>query len=355
MVPTIRSVAAWLFLGVILATAGCTAPPTAATAPKGAVTGAASAASSAQPPCPATATDLKGAYAMNGELYVNTFGTPEGRPITTGHHDMKPSWSKTGDSLVFFRVIAFAKQVPDWKTAICTIKTDGSGFRQLTDGTHTDFNPTWTRDGQNLIVLNRQDKQVVGTHSYVVMFTRSDAGPGDEYAVSDTRTPTESLSCLKDGRELVWAFRGLGIKRGYFLMTPGRDNSAKYEPLQCELANAGLLDRVSVSPGETKICFEFQRGSGAYRYPGRILYIADFDARAKTITNPKIIANEAGDPDTVYLYPRWTRDESAVVYHCNKTGKNQLYLYRLKDGSTIRVSTNAGADYMFPHGEATPK
>jgi len=35
-----------------------------------------------------------------------------------------------------------------------------------------------------------------------------------------------------------------------------------------------------------------------------------------------------------------SRDESAVVYNCNKTGENQLYMYRLKDGSTIRVSAN---------------
>jgi Tol biopolymer transport system component len=55
------------------------------------------------------------------------------------------------------------------------------------------------------------------------------------------------------------------------------------------------------------------------------------------------------------LFPRWTKDESAVVYQCNKTGKNQLYMYRLKDGSTIRVSTNGKANYAYPCGEETPK
>lgn len=299
-------------------------------------------------PAESPATELKGAYSVNGELHVNTFGKPEGKPLTTGHQDMKPSWSKTGDMLVFFRVTEFAKQIPDWKTAICIIKTDGTGFRKLTDGTHTDFNPTWTRDGTNLVVLNRQNKK---TRGYAVMFTKHDAGPGDEYAVSDTRIHTYAFSCLKDGRLLVSASKS----PRYFLMTPGRDNGAKYEPLQCELAQTGMLDRVSISPSETKVCFEYQKGAGEYRYPGRILHIADFDAKALTITNPKVIANEAGDRGTIYLYPRWTKDESAVVYHCNKTGKSQLYMYRLKDGSTTRVSTNPAANYMFPHGEATPK
>jgi hypothetical protein len=43
-----------------------------------------------------------------------------------------------------------------------------------------------------------------------------------------------------------------------------------------------------------------------------------------------------------------------VVYHLNNTGKGQLYVYRLADGSTKRVSTNAAADYRYPHGAAAP-
>jgi len=314
-----------------------------------------------------TDTGLKGAYAVDGRLHVGVFGKPDSEPLTTGHQDMKPSWSKTGDMLVFFRVTKFAADVPDWKTAICVIKTDGTGFRKLTDGTHTDFNPTWTRDGTNLVVFNRQKSfgwesrgfpskakakgDNRGKDGYVVMFTRHDARPGDEYAVSDTRRHSYAYSCLKDGRLLVSASHPLG----YYLMTPGRNNSTKYEPIQCELAKEGSLDRISISPSETKVCFEFQRGFGEYRYPGRVLYIADFDAKERIITNPKVIANENADQNATYLYPRWTKDESAVVYHHGRGGRNQLYMYRLDDETTTRVSTNPAANYMFPHGEKSPK
>jgi len=44
----------------------------------------------------------RGSYYVNGEIHVGTYGQPEGKPLTTGHHDFKPSWSKTGDMLVFF-------------------------------------------------------------------------------------------------------------------------------------------------------------------------------------------------------------------------------------------------------------
>ena len=101
-----------------------------------------------------------------------------------------------------------------------------------------------------------------------------------------------------------------------------------------------MLDRVSVSPSEKKVCFEFQTGF-KYTEPGRTLYIADFDAQKRTITNLKAIANEEGKPFW-YAYPRWIDGEAAVVYHSDETGKGQLYVYRLEDGSTKRVSTNAG-------------
>ena len=182
-----------------------------------------------------TSTGLKGAYARNGRIHVGVFGESDGEPITTGPADMKPSWSKTGDMLVFFRVTKFAQEIPNWKTAICVVNVDGTGFHKLTDGTHTDFNPTWTRDGSNRAIFNRRNPNTGG---YTVMQSETGSSPGDE---------------------------------------------------------------------------------------------------------------------VTYLYPRWTKDESAVVYHCDKTGKNQLYMVRLKDGSTVRVSTDAESDYLFPHGEDSPK
>jgi Tol biopolymer transport system component len=139
---------------------------------------------------------------------------------------------------------------------------------------------------------------------------------------------------------------------GYYLMTRRAGAKPLYERIDCELAKKGLLDRISVSPSETKVCFEYQTGF-EYKDPGRTLYIADFDVKNRTITNVKAIANKEGRP-IWYAYPRWIEGEAAVVYHSYETGKGQLYVYRLEDGSTKRVSTSAGADYRYPHGEAAP-
>ena len=80
------------------------------------------------------------------------------------------------------------------------------------------------------------------------------------------------------------------------------------------------------------------------------MYLADFDAKTRTITNAKPFANAEGKK-VWFAYPRWTRDQSAIVYHAG----GALYLYDLKTKKTGKVSTDNGADYRYPHGEATPK
>jgi len=287
----------------------------------------------------------RASYYMNGEIHVNLLGTPEGKPLTTGHWDFKPSWSKTGDMLVFFRRLKNDPDVGKWKTAICIINVDGTGFHQLTDGTNTDFNQTWTRDGTNTPIWNRKNPETGG---YQVMASKVGGRPGEEVALTDKSYHTWAFTCLTDGRILVGS-RHPKLGRGYYLMTPNVGGEPTFERIDCELATRGVLARVSVSPSETKVCFEYQQGF-QHKMAGRTLYVADFDAEKRTITNAKPFANEEGKP-IWFAYPRWTKDESAIVYHAGR----KLYLYTLKDGSTKKVSTDDRADYRYPHGEATPK
>ena len=290
-------------------------------------------------------TGYRGSYFMNGEIHVNTYGTPEGKPLTTGHQDFKPSWSKTGDMLVFFRRLKNDPVVTNWKTAIHIINVDGTGLHPLTDGTHTDFNQTWTRDGSNTPIWNRKNPE---TGRFYVMQSKVGNTPGQEVALTDKSFHTWAYTCLIDGRILVQCAHPTH-GWGYFLMTRNPGGNPRFQRIDCELAKKGLLDRVSVSPSEKRVCFEYQKGF-RYKNTGRTLYIADFDAEKRTITNAKPFANEEG-ANRWFAYPRWTKDETAIVYHASPS----LYLYTLKDGSTRKVSTNDGADYRYPHCEATPK
>lgn len=296
-------------------------------------------------PLPVEPTGYRGSYFMNGEIHVNEYGTPEGEPLTTGHQDFKPSWSKTGDMLVFFRRLKDDPIVTNWVTQICIINVDGTGFHTLTDGTHTDFNPTWTRDGTNTPIWNRKNPETGG---FIVMASKVGGRPGEEIALTDRRYHTWAYTCLMDGRILVQRIHP-EEGRGYYLMTPNPGGEPTFERIECELAERGILDRVSLSPSETRVCFEYQAGF-EYKDPGRTLYIADFDAEGPAITNAKAFAN-AERAERWFAYPRWTKDEVAIVYHASPS----LYMYFLEDGSTRQVSKTDGADYRYPHCEGAPK
>jgi hypothetical protein len=296
-------------------------------------------------------TKFRGVYDVNGRLHVGLFGEPDGKPITDGPNDLKPCWSPTGDKIVFFRTPRLTTQVSSWKTAICVIGADGTGFRKLTDGTQTDFNPTWSRDGKNHIYFSRRD-QAAGR--FIAHRTTADANPGDETAVSDPAANIYVLSCLKDGRIFVMGSQPSSRDR-YFLLTPDKNGQSKLEPVTFSPPLPGLVDRVSIAPSERQVCFELQKGYNAYQYPGRTLYIAEFDAVTRVVSNAKAITDPQPDPKVLWLYPCWMKDESAVVYYSDHSGTPQLYMYRVGDGSTVRVSTNSSATYKHPCGEATPK
>lgn len=287
-----------------------------------------------------------GSYYRDGEIFVNTYGEPEGKPLTTGHWDFKPSWSKTGDMLVFFRRLKNDPVVTNWITQIHVINVDGTGLHPLTDGTHTDFNQTWTRDGTNTPIWNRKNP---GKKGFRVMKSKIGGKPGEEEALTGTTHHTWAYTCLADGQILVQCDHP---KQGwgYYLMTPNASGESKFERINCALAKEGLLDRISLSPDETKVCFEYQTGFKR-KTTGRTLYIADFNFTKPAITNPKPFANAEKDPKRWFAYPRWTKDGAAIVYHASPS----LYLYTLKDGSTVKVSTKDGADYRYPHCEAMPK
>jgi Tol biopolymer transport system component len=291
-------------------------------------------------------TPYRGSYTLNGQIHVNRFGNRESKPITRGFKDYKPSWSKTGDLLVFFRKIKDDPEIAKWKTAIHVIKTSGKGLTRLTDGTHTDFNPTWTRDGQGRVVWNRKRP---GRNSYCVMTTRRTNQPGQERTVTDPAFHTWAYTCLKDGRYLVQTSRPKLGGRGYFLMTDRGKGKHTFEKIDCNAMDKnGILDRISLSPSETKICFEYQQGL-KYKFPGRTLYLADFDVKKRAITNITAFANAEGK-DRWFAYPRFTKDEKAIVYHASPS----LYMYFIGTGKTMKVSTGSG-DYRYPHCQDAPK
>jgi hypothetical protein len=86
-----------------------------------------------------------GVYSWTGQLKL----------LTTNGNDFKPSWSRDGSMLTFFRAYRYGTGFGEWRSSICVINADGTGFRELTGHDIANFNPTWTRDGTDRIIFNR--------------------------------------------------------------------------------------------------------------------------------------------------------------------------------------------------------
>jgi hypothetical protein len=186
-------------------------------------------------------TGARASYYVDGEIHVNELGKPEGKPLTKGYMDFKPSWSKTRNMLVCFRRTKDDPVTVNWKSAILVINVDGTGFHQLSDGTRTDFNPTWTRDGLNTPIWNRKNDRTGG---FYVVQSKVGNHPGQEVALTDEGYHTWAHSCLMDGRILVNSYHPT-LGWGVFLITRRDDGKPLYEPIQWELGAKGQMHRAS--------------------------------------------------------------------------------------------------------------
>jgi hypothetical protein len=77
--------------------------------------------------------------------------------LTAGEQDdYKPAYSPDGTQIAFFRVLDYGDgPARTWKSKLCVMNADGSGYRELTNGDHADWHPYWSRDGSNQITFTR--------------------------------------------------------------------------------------------------------------------------------------------------------------------------------------------------------
>jgi len=96
-----------------------------------------------------------------GDIYVLDLRTHHVTQVTdTPAYDHQVGWSPDGTRLVFERDF-------DRRFAICTVKLDGTGLRELTKGPHFDVGPGWSPDGSQIAFGS--DRPGEGFHDIWVM------------------------------------------------------------------------------------------------------------------------------------------------------------------------------------------
>lgn len=269
--------------------------------------------------------------------------------LTKGHEDYKPVWSASGDKIVFFRVQEYGSDFKDWRTKLCVIDADGKNFKELTTANYPNFNPTWTRDGSNKIILNRYAPQ--GGWKNEIFFLSPNNEPGSEILISHPsgKYYEWAMSGLKDGRIFIDRITNSGVKS--YLLTPNPGNEGKYEEIKRPTTN--YWHKLSVSPSETKVAYMLDMDGYMPTYEDVFICYAEFDLEKMEVKNQVIISEDI--PDAVFEYPRWSTDEKFIIYDSNKTGKYQMYAYSFEDDSTYIISLNSRNDYQFGNFINLPK
>lgn len=269
--------------------------------------------------------------------------------LTSGYVDYKPSWSLDGSMITFFRLWNNSRlPIEEWRTSICVANVDGSGVRELTSGDFTDTNPTWTRDGSNMVLFHRYSSEPeLRMKAYMIS---PDGSPGDEVLLSDPSFTYHEwpFSGLRDGRVFV-DVTGSGIWRTC-LLTPSPGQRGTYEDIARPMPFN--WHKVSLSPSETKVAY-MMYDPGSRPWEDAVICYADFDVDTRVMSNQVIVT--ASNPACIFKYPRWTKDERYLIYDSNISGRYQIYAYRLADGHVQRISPDLNRDYMFATFDGVPK
>lgn len=281
------------------------------------------------------------------------------------YNNHKPVWSKTGDNITWFRATngSDAGAFQKYKTHICVIKADGSGFRKLVDDTNANLNPTWTRDGSNKIIFNRFHKTGLG----IKIFRISPDGQmnSEELITAPDRAGMLKYewaeSGLKDGRIFIWRINWFWF--GLNLIWPGETlpNIQTYHLLDPEKGTYESVERpnkypvhkLSVSPTETKVVYMKDLNGSAISYNDCVIAYAEFDQKNLVVKNEVVISAE--DMGTTEMYPRWSHDEKYIIYSSSRGGKMQQYMYSLATKETHMVSDESLGVDQYPCFEDLPK
>ncbi|MDT0605569.1 TolB family protein [Croceitalea rosinachiae] len=262
--------------------------------------------------------------------------------LTRSNLDYKPTYSPDGTQIAFFRVEDYggSSQPENWKTKICVINVDGTGFKELTSGNHTDWNPMWTRDGSNKVIFTR----FIGLFPYRTRVYRVDLDDGqEEELISDPSNSEFVYSGLKDGRSLV---RRNGDNAEYYLLKPTSDGPI-YEKIN---SPNYFLHKMSISPSENKITYmkvkDFTYGIDA----GAVIAFADFDPDLLSISNEREITFY--DPNNVTWYPCWNKEENRIIYALISNSNSrigQILSYELDNNRTSIISKHSSKSYWYPN------
>jgi hypothetical protein len=286
------------------------------------------------------------------------------RFISAGHRDHKPVWSAERDMITFFRATGEtdAKPFHLYRTQICVVNSDGTGFRELTDATNPNVNPTWTRDGTNMILFNRLSKSKFGNAR--IFMISPNAEINDTLLISNPEKFEWVESGLKDGRIFIFRINRAKYVMNHIIPFVTWPNVQSYHILDpatrtyysIKRPNKYPTHKLSLSPSETKVVYMKDFDGKLHTYNDAIIAYAEFDSESLGVKNEVEISTR--DKDHIDMYPRWSADENYIIFSSSRGGNMwdmKQYLYSLNSGETHEIPLGDLILDMYPCFDNLPK
>ena len=286
-----------------------------------------------------TAAFISSAMTENGALCIaRTESDGHDSEVTwlseTDHNDYKPVISPDGAKIAFFRTYQEDPSFFLWRSSICVMDIDGSNFHEITDHTHMNTEPYWTRDGSDRVTWSRMVHPDNGKQGTYAFWSKHDADPGREQCLSDSNREWINSS-LADGRIFV------KVGENYFLMKPNPEGSSIHEPIDYP-DEYHYLHKLTISNDETMIAYMKHVDRDHDEYSGAEIVYAPFDANQPAIG--KETAFSPLNPQTFSWYVSISADNDRLIFA--EDGK--MLEYDVRNHSTRQLSTRPGIHYRYP-------
>lgn len=279
---------------------------------------------------------------VDGELYRHAPGGGS-RQVTALATDAQVTCGEDG-RLAFSRLLTGAPLglgLGGRRTALYTVRADGTELHQLTDGASADLWPVWSSRDAGVVLFSR----LTPRQRWEIHRTRAGSRPGDEQRLSDGRQSERLLAALRDGRLLVESDRHGAVE--LFALTPRAPRAPpRYERLEARPPLAGRVAALALSPDEAQALVTVVPAGAGLAATGRLAYLARFDPRTLVLSDARPLGRAPDDVASARFGP----DGRSLFYLSGRTGSSQLYRRDLDTGDETRVTLGDAAQdsYCLP-------
>jgi cytochrome c553 len=178
------------------------------------------------------------------------------------------------------------------------INTDGTGLRQLTDGSYDDIEPSYLPNGEIVFVSSRCQRWVNCWLTQVAILYRCDANGGRIRPLSSNNEQDNTPWPLADGRVLYtrWEYTDRSQVDYHHLWTANPDGTAQINWYGNLHPGTVMIDAKPI-PGSDKVVAIFSPGHGQREHAGQVTLV---DPKAgpdeKTFARPVSRGNQFRDP-----------------------------------------------------------